>query len=512
MAGCCIATSKLINYFINTIIFLLGALVTAVAIYLLVSDFNKLLREWWIWVGVAAGIVLIIAALLGCGATHKQNRFILTAFLFLAGVVFTLLCITAIASTLSLSHVKAISELNSPQLNALTGRNQSTYRFIRQAYGEIYNTAECTGGIATFSSGAPSFTAIQCKESNAIAKTLNGWLNADRSSGITAASFAICVAQAGADEEFEGILIALWVITAFVLIVGIANCVLISGNKKKKGCCTATSKLLNYLVMFVVFLVGALVLAVSIYVLASNFRHLLRDWWLWVAVASGIVIIIVSLLGCSATRKQNRCLLSVFLVVIGALFALLCVAAIASTIYMSNLNRIGDMNFNQLNTLTGSDRDTYDFIRQSYGSTYNTTKCSGGQCRFIGPAIACSAITCETSSSVANTLNEWLSEGLKAPGITQQSFDTCVSLATSDTSFDGGQSGASAWCGSSTRVIGLINGWSLGMLIGLWVITAFILILCIANCVLICGKKRQQHQQGVVIAKPAEHVQVITKV
>mmetsp|Transcript_3236 Transcript_3236/g.3760 ORF Transcript_3236/g.3760 Transcript_3236/m.3760 type:complete len:120 (+) Transcript_3236:1-360(+) len=111
-----------------------------------------------------AGIVLIIAALLGCSATHKQNRFVLTAFLFLAGVVFTLLCITAIASTLYLSRVKAINELNSPQLNALTGRNQSTYRFLRQAYGEIYDTAECSGGIASFLSGKPSFTEIECKE------------------------------------------------------------------------------------------------------------------------------------------------------------------------------------------------------------------------------------------------------------------------------------------------------------------------------------------------------------
>uniref|UniRef100_A0A7S3UL74 Tetraspanin n=1 Tax=Oxyrrhis marina TaxID=2969 RepID=A0A7S3UL74_OXYMA len=234
------------------------ALVTAVAIYLLVSDFNKLLREWWVWVGVAAGIVLIIAALLGCSATHKQNRFVLTAFLFLAGVVFTLLCITAIASTLYLSRVKAINELNSPQLNALTGRNQSTYRFLRQAYGEIYDTAECSGGIASFLSGKPSFTEIECKESKAIAKTLNGWLNADDSSAITAVSFSICVVQAGLDDEFKGgipaanawcgsnttviklvdrwslgILIALWIITAFVLIVGIANCVLVSGNKKK---------------------------------------------------------------------------------------------------------------------------------------------------------------------------------------------------------------------------------------------------------------------------------------
>ncbi|KAF4713905.1 hypothetical protein FOZ63_011087 [Perkinsus olseni] len=267
-------------------------------------------------------------------------------------------------------------------------------------------------------------------------------------------------------------------------------------------CCTATSKLLNYLVLFVVFLVGVLVIVVSALVLASNFRTLVRDWWLWVAVAAGIVIIIVSLLGCSATKKQNRLFLSVFLIVLGIVFALLCVAAIASSIYIGNVNSISRMNFAQLNSLSRSDQQAYEFIRESYGDIYHDNKCSGGQCQFpAGQVVACSTITCEASSDVAKTLNEWLRDGIAATGITSGAFSTCVAQAHNDTSFRAGNTGASAWCGSSTRVINLVERWSLGFLIGLWVITAFVFVVCLANCVLICGKKSQQ---GVVVAKPVQ--------
>lgn len=270
------------------------------------------------------------------------------------------------------------------------------------------------------------------------------------------------------------------------------------------GCCTATSKLLNYFVMVVLFLVGALVIVVASLVLASDFRTLVRNWWLWVAVAAGIVIIIVSCLGCGATRKQNRFFLTLFLIVAGIVFALLCVAAIASSIYIGDVNAIARMNFAELNEVSGSEKQSYDFIRESYGDIYDDNECSGGQCQFpAGQVIACSRITCRSSSSLADTLNDWLREGVKNGGITPAAFSTCVSLATGDSSFRGGSSGASAWCGSSTRVLDVVDGWSLGILIGLWVITAFVFLICIGNCVLICGKKNRS-QQGVVVAKPVQ--------
>ncbi|EER04744.1 Tetraspanin-8, putative [Perkinsus marinus ATCC 50983] len=258
MTGCCTATSKLINYFVNTIVFLLGALVTALAIYILVSDFKSLFTQWRIWVGVATGIVLIIVALLGCGATKNQDRCVLTAFLFLAGVVFALLCVIAIASSVYLSNLVSIGSLNSPALNNLSGRDLSTYRFIRDSYTLVYDDAECRGGVCGFTQGSSSLqcSPIFCK-SRDVTKTLNKWLNTDRSSGITPASFQACLAESAEDSKTPmrssasawcgsntsvintlnrwsvGILIGLWVVTAFIMFVCIANCVLICGKDRK---------------------------------------------------------------------------------------------------------------------------------------------------------------------------------------------------------------------------------------------------------------------------------------
>ncbi|KAF4751484.1 hypothetical protein FOZ63_001713 [Perkinsus olseni] len=277
-----------------------------------------------------------------------------------------------------------------------------------------------------------------------------------------------------------------------------------AADEQLNRCCTATSKLLNYFVHTIVFLLGALVTAMAIYILVSDFRRLFTEWRVWVGIAAGVVLIIVALIGCGATRKQNRFFLTAFLFLAGVVFALLCVIAIASSIYLRNLVSINKLNSPALNNLSGRDQSTYRFIRESYSFVYDEADCSGGVCAFTGSAFSCSPILCR-SNDVAKTLNKWLNAD-RSSGITLASFQTCVALASQDLEFRGRASAASAWCGSNTSVIDAVGSWSLGILIALWVITAFVMFVCIANCILICGKKHRKRYgggpQGLAYAQP----------
>lgn len=265
------------------------------------------------------------------------------------------------------------------------------------------------------------------------------------------------------------------------------------------GCCTVFSKLVHYMMDTIIFLMGVGILAVSIYLLASNFEGFVDEWWVWLTLAGGIVLIIGGIMGFIGTKLGQKWLLALYAVLPGIMLAIIVAAAIAASVYLSYTNDLSEKSPAELNVLdNGSNTyEVYDHIRQAYGDLWKDKKCDVS-CEITSLAtIECGEVSCD-DGTIEDWMNDWIEDG--APRVSAPSFEACRILSLGADGIGLSISAATAWCASNTAVVDDVNDWTLGVMIALWVVAGVLLLLLIANCVLLKRKDSSKSRDVVIIA------------
>ncbi|KAF4694685.1 hypothetical protein FOZ60_007197 [Perkinsus olseni] len=265
-----------------------------------------------------------------------------------------------------------------------------------------------------------------------------------------------------------------------------SHCISLNSSSLMASCCEASSHFLNYLAATIIFVLGGLLVAASIYLfVAYAGAQLIKQWPLWISLFVGAALLIVALVGCGATYKYNRCLLLSFLSFASLMLIVLIALSIAVTIYGDAIHSLGTLDTQQLLHVTGQEATAYSLVRSSYLGVYDQAHCSGGLCEFQGPNLVCSEVRCKVGK-VGDVFYKWLRHGPR--GLTPELLAACLHETAPHASTDA----ASAWCVSDTVIFEALGKWGLASLIALWVITVFVALLVISNTTVLCRNKRKR--------------------
>ncbi|EER14514.1 Leukocyte surface antigen CD53, putative [Perkinsus marinus ATCC 50983] len=256
------------------------------------------------------------------------------------------------------------------------------------------------------------------------------------------------------------------------------------------GFCTGVSKFVHYLFDLTIFVVGALVLAFSIYLLASNYEGFVEKWWIWIAVFAGALLMIAAVIGCIGASLKTKWVLWVYGIIPALVLILFIIAAIGSSVNYSYTDRLADKSASELNSLDTDSHtyEVYDGIREVYGTLWNDQNCDVS-CTVNSLAfVECGEVTCD-DGTVEGWMEDWIEEA--SSGISGASFGRCLVLSIDADGIEGSESAATGWCASNTAVISDANDWTLGFMIAFWVISVFLVIVLIANCILISSRRKR---------------------
>ncbi|KAF4653749.1 hypothetical protein FOZ61_008735 [Perkinsus olseni] len=256
------------------------------------------------------------------------------------------------------------------------------------------------------------------------------------------------------------------------------------------GCCNKFSKWVNYIFGGLVFLLGGLVVGVSVWYLFSEFSDLIETWWVWISLAAGVLLMILSLIGCCAARKQKRCILSCFWVLAVILFIAFLVGAIGSTIFFTLTDNLSKESYGGLNELESLELDAYKLIREGFAEIWRADNCQISCDQDLDSTVTCDPPVCDTDV-VEDKMEDWLTEGLT--NVNTVDYDGCLVLTEDAAGYEESENAAASWCASNTAVISEVKEWTLGAMVGLWVVAVFTCMLAVANCVLVCSRKNRRY-------------------
>ncbi|KAF4670726.1 hypothetical protein FOL47_001875 [Perkinsus chesapeaki] len=264
------------------------------------------------------------------------------------------------------------------------------------------------------------------------------------------------------------------------------------------GCCTNCSKGINYVYNIFLFALGGVVAGISIWYLQSDWRDLMQQWWIWIAVVVGFIMMIFAVISCFATKNQNRCMLVIFWLVSAGLLCLYIVVACGASSFYGISNDLKHMAPAQLNYLGGDNKRAYDHIREGYGGVFRDDNCNV-TCTPDNAFVTCGEVTCD-NSDVENRMAKWVIGGTTLNDDdfvrqTSSAYNQCLQESVNADGINGDVAAANGWCASNVEVISTVSDYALGALIGLWVVAFFALPPVVFTCVLICGKKNKKHQE-----------------
>ncbi|EER04735.1 Tetraspanin-4, putative [Perkinsus marinus ATCC 50983] len=264
------------------------------------------------------------------------------------------------------------------------------------------------------------------------------------------------------------------------------------------NCCTCLSKSANIIFCLLLFVIGGFVAGVGIWYLVSDYKDWVPEWWIWIAVITGILLAILSFVGCYGSLKRNKCVLSFLWVASTVLFILFAIAAIASTIFFAGVDNLNGKTAQQLLEVSGNDGNVYKQIRDGYIAVFTDDDCNV-KCSVDDGKLYCGSITCE-SEGIEDQLNRWIGPSWWTTDV--NSFEKCVAAATVEDNAN--EMAAEAWCASNTYAIDWFWRWILGTMIVLWFIVVFTLFMAVGNCVLMWSHSHRK--DAVVMAPKAEMV------
>ncbi|KAF4735319.1 hypothetical protein FOZ62_032224 [Perkinsus olseni] len=251
------------------------------------------------------------------------------------------------------------------------------------------------------------------------------------------------------------------------------------------SCCRCLGKSANIVFCFLLFVIGGFVAGMGIWYLVSDYDDWVPEWWVWIAIVAGILVALLSFVGCYGSLKQNKCVLSFLWVAATVLFVLFAIAAIASTIFFTGTDNLKGMTSKELNEVSGNDETVYKQIRNGYIAVFTGDDCNV-DCNISGDELSCGSITCETEE-IEDRLDGWIGPHWWTTDVA--TFKVCVASAVED---DQDETAAEAWCASNTYAIKWFWDWALGTMIVLWVIVAFTLFMAIGNCVLMWSHSQRK--------------------
>ncbi|KAF4670713.1 hypothetical protein FOL47_001862 [Perkinsus chesapeaki] len=254
------------------------------------------------------------------------------------------------------------------------------------------------------------------------------------------------------------------------------------------GFCSGCSKFVHYIFDTALFIVGAVIMSMSIYLVASNYNGFVEEWWAWVAIFAGVFLMVAAIIGCFAAHSKKKLILWLYEIIPFVVMVLFIIAAIGASVYFSYTDRLADKTAAELNSLdTDSNTyDVYDDIRQVYGTLWKDQQCNVNCTINNLAAIECTEVICD-DGTVEDWMNDWIEDA--SPGISASSFEVCRELSINAKGIEGSESATSGWCASNTAVISDANDWTLGFMITFWVLSGFLFIVLIANCILISRRK-----------------------
>jgi len=136
-----------------------------------------------------------------------------------------------------------------------------------------------------------------------------------------------------------------------------------------------------YLVCLVLGVSGVAMIGGSIYMKSNfgDFSDLFSSTGVWIILASGVFVFLVSFVGCYGTKNQSKCALFTFFFVIFIFLVLQIIAAVMFSSYMGKLDDVaaGSETADKLKSKT--EKDINDYIFSLYNKCCDTTLASGGK-------------------------------------------------------------------------------------------------------------------------------------
>ncbi|KAF4670728.1 hypothetical protein FOL47_001877 [Perkinsus chesapeaki] len=263
------------------------------------------------------------------------------------------------------------------------------------------------------------------------------------------------------------------------------------------SCCKCLSKSINIIFCFLLFVVGGFVAGMGIWYLVSDYSDFIPEWWVWIAVITGILLALLSFVGCFGSLKQNKCVLSFLWIAAVVLFVLFAISAIASSMFFSGTNSLKGMSAEELNAVSGYEEDVYKQIRDGYIAVFTGDDCDV-KCDASNGEVKCGSITCDTED-IEDRLDGWIGPHWWTTNV--PAFTVCVADSVED---DKDKTASEAWCASNTYAIKWFWDYALGTMIVLWCVVALTLLMAVGNCVLIWSDKPKK---GVVVSPKTDVVQ-----
>ncbi|KAF4670716.1 hypothetical protein FOL47_001865 [Perkinsus chesapeaki] len=523
--ACFTVSLKLINYLISALLVLIGIALAITAIVGLATPNNEAFTASMIAVLVLCVLIVIVGALGAC-ATKKGNRILLGIFCCVAGILFVLCFLSALAGTTIMSQTHYLADLDNAGLNGVDPDSVpgGFYVLTRDAYAGFYSSQHCRGPSCRFVEGELRCPIpIQC-DTNSLTKSLNDLLyTAIKRGNPTASSLSVCENDRGLDDPFYrqsgavnawcisrtaamarvdgwtlGTGIVLWALTAFLLLISITNgllaCTLQRKSAIKGGVILAMPagtpqrrlNVINYTINGILICIGVVLISFSLYALVSKRLSLTRHAWLYGIPPVGVILILLGLLGCWATKRRKLVVMAYYCGIAALLFVFAFIAALGFTLRASDTHYLSNLARSDLNTLDKRPAKTYAGIRASYAAFYTLDGCSGPSC---SQDAICTNIRC-SSPPITEALNSWLSPS----PIASSTFDKCIADALSDEQFD--IAIAEGWCSSNITVLDLVNYWTIAILTALWFSALFVLLVSTNNGLIVfCSADSDDHSE-----------------
>jgi len=144
-----------------------------------------------------------------------------------------------------------------------------------------------------------------------------------------------------------------------------------------KGCAALTrklSKFVLYLTNFVFFVIGAVLIGISLYAHFTDWSKFFHKTLLLYSLIAGIVIIVVSLLGCFGVRTGKKRYLCPYTTFVLACFVLQVIAFALAYNFNGAVDKAKDLGFNETK-YDSAEKKVMDYIQDQFAYVYKQGQC-----------------------------------------------------------------------------------------------------------------------------------------
>lgn len=258
---------------------------------------------------------------------------------------------------------------------------------------------------------------------------------------------------------------------------------------------------------------GMVMVVYGFFLLSSHMAQLVERWRILVVLFSGVMITLLAVLACIATKRgSNWCLIWSFFTVCMVLLVLYVGGAISATsgyVEWRNMHsEIGHQKHYSPETWTPSQRGSIVKMRATFFEMWKN--CEGGKCQDDGKClenpVKLTKVVCEEQGSLGAALTRW-QQGAEheSKSATQPHFSACKN-STLLTESSVGEGAINSWCASFDTLLYRTQNWNFYNMLLMWALTVVMLAVVALNAMYLIYRRKtimEENQEIVYISRAA---------